>query len=110
MPATLVWPEVLNALQDALRQAEAAACQRERDPRVCSSAIGAPDQLERIEKEIAQSGLARQCAIAAGLDALETLVSDAEMAIADGERALQSWRSQFSVCSETLEDGAARAV
>jgi hypothetical protein len=110
MPAAFVWPEVLNALQDALRQAEAAASQRERDPRLCSSATGEADHLERLEKEIAQSGLARQRSRAAGLDALEALVKEAEMAIADSERALQGWMSQASRCSETLEDGAARPL
>jgi hypothetical protein len=104
MDRTHAWPEILIAVQDALRQAECQAAKRERDPGSAVMANEIPDKLDKLAKGIESSLSARQIAQANGLEALEWSVQETEGMMAGSQADLERWLEHSSACSKALRN------
>jgi hypothetical protein len=110
MNGTHSWPEILIAVQDALRQAESEAARRERDPCIVATANDRPEKLGKLAKGIESSLSARQIAQANGLDTLKSSVQETEGMLAESQSDLEGWLQHASACSEALVNGGAPAI
>jgi hypothetical protein len=110
MNGTHAWPEILIAVQDALRQAESEAARRERDPSMAPTANDRSDKLDKLAKGIESSLSARQIAQANGLDALESSVQETEVMMAESQSDLENWLQHATPCYLALVNSGEPAI